>query len=146
MKRNLAKAKFKNEFYVITDKTDYLFLVSKSSTKEQREKFNIGDLFINAAVCRECQAYVRSLHRHSYRTCPCGKTGVDGGSWYARRIGNPDDMIDVIEFFYDAEPYEKKVQKEKKSVRPLQAPQKGKGKVHRLETATKPKRVRAAKK
>jgi hypothetical protein len=32
-------------------------------------------------------------------TCKCGAVSVDGGSWYAKRTGNPKDYIDIIENF-----------------------------------------------
>lgn len=99
----LKKAFFENEFYIILDKTDYLNFVSKSSTKEQRKKFFIMDVYINAAVCLKCKDYIRSLHVHSFVTCSCGAVSVDGGSHYVRRSGNPEDYVDVVEYFADVE-------------------------------------------
>ena len=93
-----------NEAYIILDeKTDYLNFVTRSSTKEQRREFNIGDIFINSAVCTHCKDYVRSVNQHDYRECSCGTIAVDGGSWYARRaFKKPSDFIDVVEYFYDS--------------------------------------------
>lgn len=92
---------FKNEAYIILDETDYLNFVTKSSTKEQREKYFIGDVYINAALCKKCGDYIRSKNKHDYRTCSCGAVSVDGGSHYARRVGNPEDYFDIIENFYN---------------------------------------------
>lgn len=96
------KGEFKNEVYIV-DGTDVLNYVTKSSTLKQRRKFDIGDIYINAAVCRECGDYIRSKHRHSFISCKCGRVSVDGGSWYARRLyKKPTDYIDVVEYFYDS--------------------------------------------
>lgn len=59
-----------------------------------RKRFGIGPLYINAIRCKECGWYVRSRNRHDFRTCKCGKSGVDGGSFYGRRIG--DSCEDII--------------------------------------------------
>lgn len=91
--------RFENEAYVL-EETDTLNYVTKSSTPAQREKFGIGDIFINAAVCLKCKSYVRSRNAHDMRSCPCGAVAVDGGSHYAKRMGNPEDRIDVIELFH----------------------------------------------
>lgn len=99
----MEKEIFKNEAYIVMDETDAMNYVTRSSTKEQRKKFNIGDIYINGAVCIHCNDFIRSKNRHDYRTCPCGKVSVDGGSWYAKRVGNREDYIDVIEGFLDSE-------------------------------------------
>lgn len=98
-----TKEEYTNEAWRITDeKTDYLNYVTRSSTKKQRRKFRIGDIFINAAVCLHCKDYIRSTHKHDYVTCSCGKVSVDGGSWYVRRRGQEEDMINIVEPFYDS--------------------------------------------
>lgn len=92
-----------NEVYDIAPKDrttpDYLFLLSKWVTKKAREKFDCWDIFINGAVCLHCKDFIRSMNRHDFKYCSCGKVAVDWGSWYTRRIGNPEDYIDVIELF-----------------------------------------------
>lgn len=103
---------YQNEAHEILGHTDYLYYVTKSSTQEQRAKFDIGDLFINAAVCKWCGSYIRSENRHDMKWCYCGKVAVDGGSWYAKRVGDPRDYIDVIERFYDSD--NKKLEKKVK--------------------------------
>lgn len=96
----MKKKTFKNEAYIIDGKTDYLNFVTKSSTRAQREKFDIGDIYINAAICRECDDYIRSENRHDLKRCKCKAIAVDGGSWYCKRVGNPVNIIDVIEKFH----------------------------------------------
>lgn len=93
---------FENEAYVVTDHTDVVNYVTKSSTIKQRLKLNIGDYFINGAVCVHCKDYIRSINQHNFRKCSCGKVAVDGGSHFCRRLGNEEDYINVIEKFYDA--------------------------------------------
>ena len=78
---------------------DYHWKYSKGLTKEQRKELNMGDIWINAAVCLKCKDYIRSLNVHDYRSCKCGAIAVDGGSWYCKRAGKSEDMINVIEMF-----------------------------------------------
>lgn len=112
--KKLEKAKYENEFYVVLDdKTDYLNFVSRTSTKEQRKKFMIGNIFINAAVCKKCGDYIRSKNLHDYVGCRCFSVFVDGGSHYCKRSGNEEDYIDVIELFYDVK---KEVEIERKQI------------------------------
>lgn len=101
-KKYMKKKIFENEAY-ITEKgiVDTLYFVTKTSTKEQRRKFDIGDIYINAAVCKKCGDYVRSKNRHDFRSCKCGAVTVDGGSWYCKRLGNKEDYINVIEDFVE---------------------------------------------
>jgi len=95
----MKKEVFKNEAYIINE-TDIVNFVTKSSTKKQRRKFDIGDIFINAAVCKYCGDYIRSKNRHDFKYCYCGAIAVDGGSWYAKRSGEATDMVDIVEEFY----------------------------------------------
>ncbi len=95
--------KFENEVNIIPygkEEIDYLNFVTRTSTEAQRRKFDIGDILINAAVCKKCNTYIRSINRHDYKMCDCQKVGVDGGSWYAKRMGNDKDRVDIIELFY----------------------------------------------
>ena len=69
--------------------------------KETRRKFNTGDILENAARCKKCGDYVRSNHRHDFRSCSCGAVSVDGGSWYARRLGCLEDYEDIIIMYDD---------------------------------------------
>jgi len=93
--------KTESNVYIVTEETDILNFVTKSATKEQRRHFNIGDIYINGAVCKSCGDFIRSKNRHDYKQCSCGKVIVDGGSWYCKRGGEEKDRIEVIENFYD---------------------------------------------
>lgn len=33
-----------------------------------------------------CETVIESRHRHDFKTCPCGKTSVDGGDDYSRSL------------------------------------------------------------
>lgn len=79
--------------------SDYLWLFSKWITKSFREKFDIGPIFINWAVCLLCKDFIRSRNRHDFRSCKCWKVSVDGWSWYTRRVWELDDYVNVIELF-----------------------------------------------
>ena len=68
-----------------------------------RSKFNTGDIFENAARCKKCGDYIRSNHVHDFVTCSCGAVSVDGGSWYCKRSGNPEDYENIIVIYKDAE-------------------------------------------
>lgn len=96
------KKTFDNEV-ILSDSRDYLNYVTITSTKEQRRKFDIGDIFINAAVCKKCGDYIRSKNRHDFVTCKCGNVSVDGGSWYSKRSSETLHYINVIEYFEDIE-------------------------------------------
>ncbi len=98
----MKKKTFPNEVYIMPE-VDTLNFVTKSSTKKQRRKFDIGDIFINAAVCMKCGDYIRSKNRHDFVWCGCKSIAVDGGSWYAKRLGNPTEIINIIEPFQDEE-------------------------------------------
>lgn len=94
----LKKGEFINEAYIVSD-LDVLNFVTKSSTKAQRKRLKMGDIYINGAVCKKCGDYIRSKHVHDYVVCSCGAVAVDGGSWYAKRSGDPKNYINVIECF-----------------------------------------------
>lgn len=55
----------------------------------------------NKVKCKVCGNIIESKYRHDYVICDCGKVGVDGGKDYLRRIGNPNDMIDLSEYIED---------------------------------------------
>lgn len=60
----------------------------------ERRKINVGDIFSNAIMCKQCGETIESAHRHDMKYCGCGSVFVDGGTWYKRRGGNLDDCID----------------------------------------------------
>jgi hypothetical protein len=47
----------------------------------------------NAIICKECDDFIFSRHRHDFVTCSCGASSVDGGQEYLRRSG--DSWLDV---------------------------------------------------
>ena len=53
---------------------------------EHRRKYNVGDVFENKAKCLPCGEVIMSKHKHDFVWCSCGKLGVDGGSWYCKRL------------------------------------------------------------
>lgn len=71
--------------------------------KATRRKFNTGDVLENAAECLKCGEYIRSNNRHDYKSCKCGAVCVDGGSWYCKRSGKPEDCKNIIVMYEDAE-------------------------------------------
>lgn len=78
------------------NREDYQTFTTIETPKKERNKLDVGDIWENAARCRVCYEYIRSKNRHDYRICMCGKIAVDGGSWYARRSGNPEDIENNI--------------------------------------------------
>lgn len=53
-------------------------------------------LIRNAAQCNYCEQVIESKHRHDFRTCKCGRTSVDGGLSYARRLFEPKLPVDPV--------------------------------------------------
>jgi len=51
----------------------------------------------NRARCRRCDGVVESLHRHDFRSCPCGAIAVDGGRDYWRAVGDPADFERLVD-------------------------------------------------
>lgn len=74
--------------------------------KEERRKFNTGDIFENAAKCLECGDYIRSNNRHDFKSCSCGNVTVDGGSWYAKRLFKSKNYDDIIVMYDDVKEQE----------------------------------------
>ena len=81
--------------------TDYHNFSYRGTPKEKRKQLNIGDIYCNAVECPECGYYLRSRNKHDMVTCKCGKTFVDGGSWYCRTT--PDAIL-RLEYYDDAQP------------------------------------------
>jgi hypothetical protein len=65
--------------------TDYHDFTKYETPKNFRKSLNVGDIWINAAICHKCAEYVRSRNVHDFVTCRCGNISVDGGSYYAKR-------------------------------------------------------------
>ena len=82
---------------------DYQILNPITTSKETRRKYNVGDIYTNAARCLLCGDLIRSKNRHDFNTCSCGNISVDGGSWYVRRSFKEDvsSFRNVIEMYAD---------------------------------------------
>ena len=70
------------------DVPDYHFISDIHTYPDYRKLNDIGPVYVNAAICGYCFEFIRSKNRHDYRVCKCGKTVVDGGSWYCKRSGD----------------------------------------------------------
>jgi len=68
--------------------TDYHDFSYRGSSKEHRNKLNIGDIYLNAVTCHKCTYFIRSRNRHDMVSCSCGNISVDGGSMYLKRSGH----------------------------------------------------------
>ena len=79
--------------------TDYQDFTIKSTPVAVREKLDIGDIWSNKIQCKLCGWYIRSKNRHNFVHCKCGACFIDGGSWYQRIGGNPDNYINLVEYY-----------------------------------------------
>ncbi len=57
----------------------------------------MSKIILNQAQCLACEEIITSLHRHDFQKCKCGKSAVDGGRRYLRRVGGP--MLEMSEYF-----------------------------------------------
>lgn len=64
------------------------FKADSELTVEERDFLNLGEWRLNQVKCLKCEEVIRSHHRHDFKKCKCGNIGVDGGTWYLKRIGN----------------------------------------------------------
>jgi len=88
--------------------TDYQTFCDINVSKEQRRKWNIGDIFCNEAQCLKCKDIIRSKNRHDFVSCSCGNLCVDGGSWYAKRSFHEENSFkDMLVMFTDTGKREK---------------------------------------
>lgn len=81
--------------------TDYQYFTTKDMDVEDRRKLNVGDIWNNSVKCLSCMDIIRSKNRHDMVYCTCGKTFVDGGSWYQKTGGEDLGLIDtsLIEYY-----------------------------------------------
>jgi hypothetical protein len=49
----------------------------------------------NRVQCRRCFDIIESTDVHQLVYCKCKKIAVDGGSAYKRRLGNPEDILEL---------------------------------------------------
>ncbi len=45
----------------------------------------------NKIKCKCCGEAIESESRHDFKFCACGKVAIDGGHFYLKRSGNPND-------------------------------------------------------
>ena len=48
----------------------------------------MNHLILNKAQCLFCNDIIESTWVHDFKSCTCGKTSVDGGLEYTRRLYN----------------------------------------------------------
>ena len=81
--------------------TDYQTFTKKSTTKEERERLGIGDIWSNSVQCKACKDIIRSKNVHDFVWCSCKNIAVDGGSWYLKRVGGEQGYEDLSETYDD---------------------------------------------
>lgn len=69
---------------------DYQTISHRLMSTAERRKLDIGDVWSNEGHCKDCGGYIRSKNRHHMAHCECGKSFIDGGSWYGRIGGKVD--------------------------------------------------------
>ena len=68
--------------------TDYLEFTTINTPSIERQKLDVGDIFINQVRHTKCGWIIRSKNRHDWVTCKCGELSLDGGSWYQAMKGD----------------------------------------------------------
>ena len=68
--------------------------------KDERRKYNVGDIFKNQAKCLICNDVIISKNRHDCARCKCGNLSVDGGSWYLKRSFNDPNSYEELSINY----------------------------------------------
>lgn len=49
----------------------------------------------NKIQCKHCGEILESKSEHDFKMCVCKRCGVDGGHDYLRRLGYPEDFVDL---------------------------------------------------
>ena len=57
-----------------------------------------GRIIYNMAKCAHCGTELISQYRWDFKFCKCGRIAVDGGRDYIKRIGKPEDIIELSMF------------------------------------------------
>ncbi len=52
-------------------------------------------IICNKIQCRKCKDIIESKTVHDFKFCKCGAVAVDGGKDYLRRLGYPEDIIEL---------------------------------------------------
>lgn len=50
----------------------------------------------NSAQCMKCGDIIESKNRHDFVWCKCKAIAVDGGKDYIKRIGNKEDIGNMV--------------------------------------------------
>lgn len=79
-----------NKPVVLTDYVDFTYYKMPVA---DRRKLDVGDIFLNQVKCNNCGWIIRSKNRHHMAQCKCGKSFVDGGSWYQRTGGDITSLV-----------------------------------------------------
>lgn len=67
---------------------DYVDFTTIDTSVADRERLDVGEIFLNQGIAKCCNWTIRSKNRHHMASCRCGKSFIDGGSWYVRIGGN----------------------------------------------------------
>lgn len=51
----------------------------------------------NGIKCKLCGDILESKSRYDFKFCSCGKVAIDGGHFYLKRSGNPNDWEELSE-------------------------------------------------
>ena len=64
-------------------------------------------IVVNKGKCPHCGDIIKSVHRHDFVTCQCGKSSLDGGLDYVRVVGDTiayplyiDDDFELIRLHF----------------------------------------------
>lgn len=79
------------------------FYAKEELTVEERKMIGVGNIRLNAVRCNRCERVIVSNHRHDFKKCPCGAIAVDGGSWYLKRVGDPNGYVEMSEYYKERE-------------------------------------------
>ena len=68
-------------------------------TADERNQGDIGPIRMNMIKCNKCGDIIQSANRHDFKWCECKSVAVDGGSWYAKRLG--EDWEEMMVMYKD---------------------------------------------
>ena len=68
--------------------------------REKSKENNLYDkkILVNKIQCKKCNDIIESKNVHDFKWCNCKSIAVDGGLEYLRRVGNPEDIIELSKF------------------------------------------------
>lgn len=71
-----------------TQLIDYADFTYIDMPAAKRKTLDVGNIFLNQGVAKCCGWVLRSKNRHHVAVCQCGKSSIDGGSWYIKVTGD----------------------------------------------------------